>query len=237
MKSNNILTLAAVGTMLLFSACENSYDSATANLATQNDSLSYSFGYLQGSSLASEGIDDVDLNNYIAGLNTAFEQADAEIDQMAMQTLIQTYFQELQMRQMEEQVAQAEVNKEHGRAYLEENLQNSDVSETESGLQYRVLEEGDGPSPAATDEVQVNYRGTLLNGEEFDSSPEPVTFPLNRVIPGWTEGVQLMNVGSTYEFFIPSDLAYGDNPPPGSIIEPGSVLIFEVELLDIVSGE
>src|SRR5699024_3196934 len=112
----------------------------------------------------------------------------AEIDQMAMQTLIQTYFQELQMRQHEEQSAQAEVNKEQGRAFLEENLQNSDVFETESGLQYRIIEEGSGDKPLATDEVQVNYRGTLLNEEEFDSSPEPVTFPLNRVIPGWTEG-------------------------------------------------
>ena len=235
MNTSNTLTLAAAGFMLLFSACGNSYDSATANLSTQNDSLSYSFGYLQGSSLAAEGIDDIDMNNYIAGLKTAFDEVDAEIDQMAMQTLIQTYFQELQMRQFEEQTAQAEVNKEQGRAFLEENLQNSDVFETESGLQYRVLEEGDGEKPLATDEVEVNYRGTLLNEQEFDSSSEPISFPLNRVIPGWTEGVQLMNVGSTYQFFIPSELAYGDNPPPGSIIEPGSVLIFEVELLDIIT--
>lgn len=234
MKITNTLTIVAAGFMLLLSACGNSYESATADLSNQNDSLSYSFGYLQGSSLAAEGIDDIDMNNYIAGLQTAFDDAEAEIDQMAMQTLIQTYFQELQMRQFEERAAQAEVNAEQGRAFLEENLQNSDVFETESGLQYRVIEEGDGEKPLATDEVMVNYRGTLLNEQEFDSSAEPITFPLNRVIPGWTEGVQLMSVGSTYQFFIPAELAYGDNPPPGSIIEPGSVLIFEVELLDII---
>src|SRR5690554_644115 len=102
MKTFNSLTLAAAGFMLLLSACDNSYESATANLSNQNDSLSYSFGFLQGSSLAAEGIDDIDMNNYIAGLKTAFDEADSEIDEMAMQTLIQTYFQELQMQQFEE---------------------------------------------------------------------------------------------------------------------------------------
>jgi FKBP-type peptidyl-prolyl cis-trans isomerase len=164
------------------------------------------------------------------------EESEALIDQMEMQALLQTYFQDLQMRQMEERAAQADVNIQRGRAFLEENLNNSDVFETSSGLQYRVLVEGDGPKPSATDRVEVHYHGTLINDTVFDSSVdrgEPVTFGLNQVIPGWTEGVQLMNVGSKYQFFIPPDLAYGNNPPPGSPIEPGSVLIFEVELLDI----
>src|SRR5690625_5160132 len=139
------------------------------------------------------------------------------------------------MRQYEERAAQAEVNAEQGRAFLEENLQNSDVFETESGLQYRVIEEGDGEKPLATDEVMVNYRGTLLNEQEFDSSAEPITFPLNRVIPGWTEGMQLMSVGSTYQLCITSELAYGDILSPRSIIESGSLLIFEVQILDIIS--
>lgn len=225
-----------MGFALLLTACGNSFDSANADLSTQNDSLSYSFGYLQGSNLVSEGIDDIDFNNYMAGIKTAFDDAESQIDEQAMQQLVQQYFQDLQMRQMEEQAAEADVNREQGRAFLEENLQNSDVYETESGLQYRVLEEGDGPKPEVTDEVEVHYRGTLISDEVFDSSyerGEPVTFPLQQVIPGWTEGVQLMNVGSKYQFFIPADLAYGNNPPPGSIIPPGAVLIFEVELLDI----
>lgn len=228
------LTFAAA----LITACGNSYESATPNISDRNDSLHYSFGYLQGANLANQGIDDVDMNNYVAGFMTAMDEADSSvINDGDMQALIQSYFQELQMRQMEEQAAEADVNIEQGQAFLEENLQNSDVNETESGLQYRVIEEGDGPKPEATDQVQVHYEGSLITDEVFDSSyerGEPVTFPLNQVIPGWTEGVQLMSVGSKYQFFIPADLAYGNNPPQGSIIKPGSVLIFEVELLDIV---
>lgn len=222
----------------LATACNNSFESAAPDIADRNDSLHYSFGYLQGTNLANQGIDDINMNNYVAGFMTAMDEADSSvINDEDMQALIQSYFQELQMQQMEERAAQADVNIEQGQAFLEENLQNSDVTETESGLQYRVLEEGDGPKPEATDRVQVHYEGSLINDEVFDSSydrGEPVTFPLNQVIPGWTEGVQLMSVGSKYQFFIPADLAYGNNPPQGSIIEPGSVLIFEVELLDIV---
>ena len=229
-----IITFAA----LFATACGNSYESATPDIADRNDSLNYSFGYLQGANLANQGIDDIDMNNYIAGFMTAMDEADSSvINDGDMQALIQSYFQELQMQQMEERAAEADVNMEQGQAFLEENLQNSDVNETASGLQYRVLEEGDGPNPAATDRVQVHYEGSLISDEVFDSSydrGEPVTFPLNQVIPGWTEGLQLMNVGSKYQFFIPADLAYGNNPPQGSIIKPGSVLIFEVELLDIV---
>ncbi len=222
--------------LMISSGCNSSYESTTANLSSQADSLSYSFGFLQGSSLANEGIEDVDLRNYVAGLIKGLDGEEAEIDQMAMQMLIQSYFQELQEKQMADRAAQADINIAQGRAFLEENLNNDDVFETESGLQYRVLEEGDGPRPSATDRVEVHYRGTLLSDEVFDSSydrGEPVTFPLNQVIPGWTEGVQLMNVGSRFQFFIPADLAYGNNPPQDSIIPPGAVLIFEVELLDI----
>lgn len=229
-----LITFAAA----IVTACGNSYESATPDITDRNDSLHYSFGYLQGANLANQGIDDIDMSNYVAGFMTAMDEADSSIiNDGDMQALIQSYFQELQMQQMEERAAAADVNIEQGQAFLEENLQNSDVTETDSGLQYRVLEEGDGPKPEATDRVQVHYEGSLINDEVFDSSydrGEPVTFPLNQVIPGWTEGVQLMSVGSKYQFFIPADLAYGNNPPQGSIIEPGSVLIFEVELLDIV---
>ncbi len=233
-----IITVAALFAFAFFLAgCGSDYESARTNLNTKTDSLSYSFGYLQGSNLAAEGIYDIDFENYIAGLVKGLDEEEAEIDNMAMQTLIQTFFQDLQTQQMERRASEAETHVQQGRAFLEENLQNSDVHETDSGLQYRVLEEGDGDvRPSASDEVTVHYRGTLLNDEEFDSSYErgqPATFPLNRVIPGWTEGVQLMTEGSRYQFFIPADLAYGNDPPPGSIIPPGAVLIFEVELLEI----
>ncbi|MEM6916565.1 MAG: FKBP-type peptidyl-prolyl cis-trans isomerase, partial [Verrucomicrobiota bacterium] len=122
-----------------------------------------------------------------------------------------------------------------GQEFLDENAKKEGVEITESGLQYEVLEEGDGPKPSATDNVTVHYHGTLIDGTVFDSSVDrgsPASFPLNRVIPGWTEGVQLMPVGSKFRFTIPYDLAYGERGSPPKI-EPYSTLIFEVELLEI----
>ena len=121
------------------------------------------------------------------------------------------------------------------RAYLDENAKKEGVKTTPSGLQYKVVKEGTGAKPGPTSNVKVHYRGTLTNGTEFDSSyarNEPAEFPLNRVIPGWTEGLQLMTVGSTYEFLIPSELGYGERGSPPNI--PGnSLLVFQVELLEI----
>jgi len=236
MKNIFLPIIISIGLIGFITSCDNSLESSEANLNNQLDSLSYSFGYLQGGSLFNEGIEDIDIKNYVAGLNTAFNDEESAIDEGAMQELIQAFFAEIQTQQMERQAEEADVNIAQGNAFLEENAMNSDVIQTESGLQYRVLEEGSGPRPSATDEVEVHYEGSLLSDEVFDSSyerDEPIVFPLNRVIPGWTEGVQLMNVGSKYQFFIPSELAYGNNPPPGSIIPPGAVLIFEVELLGI----
>ncbi|TVQ68102.1 MAG: FKBP-type peptidyl-prolyl cis-trans isomerase [Balneolaceae bacterium] len=217
-------------------SCNSSIESKKTTLTSKSDSLNYTFGFLQGGSLVAEGIEDIDVRQYLAGFNTALDGDTSLISDAAMQQLIQSFFQELQVEQMQRQADEAEVNIRQGQAFLEENLQNSDVFQTDSGLQYRVIREGDGPRPTATDQVEVHYRGTLLSDEVFDSSydrGEPVTFPLNRVISGWTEGLQLMSVGSEYQFFIPADLAYGNNPPPGSSIPAGAVLIFDVELLDI----
>lgn len=128
-----------------------------------------------------------------------------------------------------------EENKADGIAFLEENAQNPDVITTASGLQYVVIEEGDGKSPSATDNVTVHYQGTTIDGDEFDSSYKrgtPATFPLNRVIAGWTEGLQLMKEGAKYRFFIPSELAYGERGA-GSAIGPNSTLIFKVELIKV----
>ena len=131
----------------------------------------------------------------------------------------------------------AEENAKVSADFLAENAKKDGIKVTESGLQYEVITEGDGASPKATDVVKVHYEGTLISGQIFDSSikrGEPVEFPLNQVIPGWTEGVQLMKVGSKYRFFIPSNLAYGEQGA-GGMIAPNSALIFEVELLEIKS--
>ena len=130
----------------------------------------------------------------------------------------------------------ADSNLEKGEAFLKENSTKEGVKTTASGLQYKVLKEGKGKSPKATDTVEVHYRGTLLDGTEFDSSykrGQTIEFPLNGVIPGWTEGVQLMKEGAKYQFTIPSKLAYGERGTPGGPIPPNATLIFEVELISV----
>ncbi len=129
----------------------------------------------------------------------------------------------------------AEENKAQGIAFLQENAQKPDIITTDSGLQYKVLIQGDGDSPSATDRVKVHYEGTTIDGKVFDSSyqrGEPITFPLNRVIAGWTEGLQLMKEGSKYRLFIPSELAYGPRGAGGAI-GPNETLIFDVELIEV----
>jgi FKBP-type peptidyl-prolyl cis-trans isomerase len=236
MKLSIYSVLIALAFLLFTNGCEVPGGSAEASLESRMDSVSYSLGFFYGQNLSSQSLDSVDMNNFTAGMQQALDGEESNIDQATTQMMMQEFQREIQQKQQAEQQASASENIEEGREFLEENAQKEDVMVTDSGLQYRVIEEGSGVSPTAEDEVEVHYRGTLLSGEEFDSSysrNETTTFPLNRVIPGWTEGLQLMSEGATYEFFIPADLAYGNNPPPGSIIEPGSVLIFEVELIDV----
>jgi FKBP-type peptidyl-prolyl cis-trans isomerase FkpA len=163
----------------------------------------------------------------------------AVIEQEEIQTLLQNLEQTMKTKQQEISVKESKESLEFGLKFLEENAKKEGVQVTESGIQYLVLTEGEGAKPVATDTVKVHYKGTFLSGDTFDSSydrGEPAVFPLNRVIKGWTEGVQLMSVGSKFKFTIPSDLAYGPNGNPPRI--PGnSVLQFEIELLEIQTAE
>ncbi|MEX1062689.1 MAG: FKBP-type peptidyl-prolyl cis-trans isomerase [Balneolaceae bacterium] len=234
----SIICSIFVSTLILTAGCQDSADlDSSPEYRSTLDSVSYSLGYFYGSSMANEGIDEFNYSNFVSGLRTAIEQEDPGLDEMEMQMAMQNFQMELQQRQSVENEERASANQEESERFLEENAEREDVQVTESGLQYRVIEEGNGESPGPESNVQVHYRGTLADGEEFDSSysrGEPAEFPLNQVIPGWTEGLQLMEEGASYEFFIPSHLGYGSNPPSGSPIEPGAVLIFEVELLSVL---
>ncbi|SMO35850.1 FKBP-type peptidyl-prolyl cis-trans isomerase [Gracilimonas mengyeensis] len=224
-----------VGSFLFVSACNQtqSNNSPEANLSTKLDSVSYALGYQNGSFLAREGVEELNYGNYNAGMSTGISGEDGLLTQEQIMAVTNSYLQELNEKQSSD-------NAEEGESFLEENKSKEGVQVTDSGLQYKVIEEGDGASPTAENVVRVHYEGKLLNGEVFDSSyerGEPAEFPLNRVIPGWTEGVQLMQEGATYEFYIPSDLAYGARPPQGSPIGPNQTLIFKVELLEVKEAQ
>lgn len=192
------------------------------------DKLSYAWGLAMGRQLKGMGVSNLDADTFRNGVMNAFDGTEPAIPVEEAQKLINDYLQELQDKA--EKVARAE-----GEQFLAENGKKENVKTTASGLQYVVEKEGTGAQPTAEDEVTVHYTGKLLNGQVFDSSVnrgEPATFPLNRVIPGWTEGVQFMKEGAKYTFFIPSDLAYGPQGVPGAI-PPHSTLIFDVELIKV----
>lgn len=191
---------------------------------------SYTMGYQTARTVRTEKI-DLDLDAYIAGFKASFNGKEGRLSEEEMRQALMN----ASMRRMQAEQEAGKANSEAGQAYLKENGQRSEVTVTESGLQYEVLKEGTGKRPGPDDTVKVHYRGTLLDGTEFDSSfkrDAPVEFPVSGVIPGWQEGVQLMKVGSKFRFVIPSNLAYG-NRRMGEI-PPASVLVFEVELLEIL---
>lgn len=200
-----------------------------ASLNTAQDSASFAYGMLIGNSLKRQLPAGLNLNLVMKGLSDAIQDAELPMDQQTATDIFNRYTQETQRRAGEE-------NKAAGLKFLEENKKRPGVTTTASGLQYEVLKRGDGKvSPKATDRVKVHYHGTNIDGSVFDSSVErgePITFGLNQVIAGWTEGLQLMHVGDKFKFYIPSELAYGERSPSPKI-KPNSVLIFEVELFEI----
>ena len=192
------------------------------------DSISYSLGIVLAANLKNQGFSDINTEELAQGFADSLsgeskltvEDADAKIREMMMKV-------------QEEKSAEA---KAEGEAFLSENAKKDGIEVTESGLQYNHETLGEGESPTAEDTVTVHYRGTLIDGTEFDSSykrGEPISFPLNGVIPGWTEGLQLMKIGGKTKFFIPQELAYGARPNQNGPIPPFAALIFEVELIDI----
>jgi FKBP-type peptidyl-prolyl cis-trans isomerase len=178
--------------------------------------------------------DDIDIKVVEQALEQTLKGEKTSLTQEEALQVRQAYMQQMQAKRVAEQKAAAEKNKGEGSAFLAKNKSKSGVKTTASGLQYEVEKEGTGPKPKATDTVKVNYLGTKIDGTKFDSSYDrgtPATFPLNGVIKGWSEGLQLMPVGSKYKFYVPADLAYGENAP--GPIGPNATLIFEVELLGI----
>ena len=200
-------------------------------LKTQQDSISYSLGVLIGTSMKMEGLTGVINALIVQGMDAVLKDKTQLITSDQATKLVQQYA-----------TAQAskvgERNLAEGKKFLAENAKKEGVISLPSGLQYKVIKEGTGDKPSAADKVTVHYHGTLINGKVFDSSVQrgqPATFPLNGVIKGWTEGVQLMSTGAKYTFFLPADLAYGEQGTRG--IEPNSVLVFEVELISFEKSQ
>ena len=199
------------------------------------DKLSYAWGLAMGSQLKGMGVADLNVEDYASAVKAVMNGEKPELAPEEAQKLINEYLTKLQEKATAIAEEQGKINLEEGKKFLEENGKKEGVHTTASGLQYVIDRDGDGKSPSATDNVTVHYTGRLLNGKVFDSSVargEPATFPLNRVIPGWTEGLQLMKEGAKFTFFIPSDLAYGPHGA-GADIPPHSTLIFEVELIKV----
>ncbi len=234
MKIKNLLLLIA-GAAILLSSCDQKMTGKT-NLESNVDTISYMLGVDIGNNLKNASLEEINYNIFINGLADAFEKKDLKIDEKEIKPYIQKFFQELQAKQTEIALAKGKTNLEEGITFLEENKKKEGVITTESGLQYEVITEGTGNSPSETDIVICHYHGTTLDGTVFDSSidnGEKFETPLNRVIPGWKEGIPLMKEGAKYKFYIPSGLAYGTRVRPGGIIEQNMVLIFEVELFEV----
>lgn len=201
------------------------------------DRLSYALGLSMGNNFRSSGIEKINVQDFADGVAAVFYGSEPRMSYDEAKAEIQKFFTELQAKQDEAAKVMGEQNARAGEAFLTENGKRSEVKTTDSGLQYEVLEEGDGPRPEAGDQVVVHYTGKLIDGTVFDSSEErgePATFGVTQVIPGWVEALQLMKAGSKWRLFIPSALAYGPNGAPGSPIGPDSTLIFDVELLKVL---
>ncbi|WP_372737491.1 FKBP-type peptidyl-prolyl cis-trans isomerase [Neptunomonas sp.] len=227
-----LLAMAVASSLVVIPAAQ------AVELETDNQKVSYSLGLVLGEKLKLD-LEEMDLDAFHKGIKAIYEETTPLMDSQQVGETMQAF----QMKKMEEQrqeVAKlAQANLDEGQKFLAENAKKSGVKTTDSGLQYEETQAGTGKQPTVTDTVKVHYRGTLIDGTEFDSSyarDEPVSFPLNGVIPGWTEGLQLMKEGGKAKLAIPAELAYGPGGM-GNAIGPNSALLFEVELLEVNPAE
>lgn len=205
-----------------------------SDLKDVKSKVAYGIGLDIGKKIKSQQI-EVDLDLVARGIKDGVAGKAALTDEQLMEAM-QAFSQEMMTKMAAAAKTAGEKNQKEGDAFLAANKTKPGVKTTASGLQYKVLKSGTGKTPKATDTVKTNYRGTLIDGKQFDSSydrGEPAEFPVNGVIPGWTEALQLMKVGDKWQLFIPANLAYGANPRPGGPIGPNATLVFDIELLDV----
>jgi FKBP-type peptidyl-prolyl cis-trans isomerase FklB len=227
---NTKLYSGIICSLILIGGCSAEADE---KLETNKDKASYTIGIQLGSQMA-QNKDDIDLDKVMMGLKEAFAGKEPRLKKEEMMAAMQEFQTAMQAKQQAKMTEMAAKNAKEGEAFLAENKKKDGVVTLPSGLQYKVITAGKGKSPKATDTVVTHYRGSLIDGKVFDSSydrGEPVTFPVNGVIPGWTEALQKMKVGDKWQLFIPANLAYGENG--SGPIGPNSVLIFDIELLEV----
>ena len=235
--------LGAAVASALFSCNEKKTEKL--DVSNAQDSISYAFGVSIGQNFKMSEISDINVPLVEKGIQDVLDSADLVIPESEVQAVIQEYFMAKQVEkqakmkeEMQKRQEESKGNIAEGEAFLEENAKKEGVNVTESGLQYEIVEEGSGETPTAEDVVKVHYHGTLLDGTVFDSSVdrgEPIEFPVNGVIKGWQEALQLMPVGSKFKVWIPQELAYGAQG--AGTIPPYSALIFDIELIDITTGQ
>ena len=237
MKRTIILSL---GLLLIFGGAwvvaQEDLPQASSKLSVA-DQYSYAIGLDMGKSFR-QSETALSIEQLAAGLRDGLSGAKPKFDERTCENALQELQTQMSKKAMSRQQRQSERNKRMGAEFLTQNAKAEGVKVTKSGLQYKVIQSGNGATPKISDTVKCNYKGTLIDGTVFDASERhggPAEFPVGRVIPGWTEALQMMKVGDKWQLFIPAELAYGDNPP-GPPIEAGSVLIFDIELLGI-SGQ
>ena len=224
--------LAVTLSTVLVAGCANA--GGDTMLKNEKDKVSYSIGLNIGGNFKSQSV-DINTDVLLKGIKDALSGSKPLMTEKEIQETMTAFQKEMTAKHGEQTKALAETNKKEGEAFLAANKGKEGVKTTSSGLQYKIIKDGNGQTPKATDTVTVNYSGTLIDGTEFDSSykrGEPASFPLNGVIPGWTEALQMMKVGSKWQLFLPPALAYGERGQ-GRVIGPNAALIFEVELLSV----
>ena len=255
MKSRTTIAVSALAAAIALVGCNKPADGAAktdaakteeagadkkiAGLKDEKDQISYMVG-MDVAKMLEPAKDEVDFATVTKAMKDVLEGKKVLLTEEQANEIRETFSQKMQAKKLAEMMADAKKNADEGKKFLAENGKKPGVVTTQSGLQYQVISEGKGAKPGAGDAVKVTYKGTLLDGKEFDSTEahggEPAVLPLDRVIPGWAEGIRLMPVGSKYKFWIPSNLGYGEQVPPGAPFPPNATLVFDVELLEIVKA-